>query len=179
MKNLPHPPFPQLSTILKGNQCTNVLCVFHIHFICVQADVHAHTHILTHSPLLIFSHKIEAPFTHWSAPWFFFFFLYHLTVHFGGHSTSVTDISFIMDSKHTWSNPHSDHFSFLGNWPLVFIYVFPLLVYDFYHTVVQSHSLNSLPEKIILISLSAFPWRISEWFYVTGGSASTLVSHYC
>lgn len=149
----------------------------HILYVCKQ--ICTHTHILTHSPLLIFSHKIAAPFTHWSAPCFFFFFSYHLTVYFGGHSTSVTDISFIMDSRHTWSNPHTDHFSFLRNWPLVFICVFPLLVYDFYRMMVQSHSLNSLPEKMIFISLSAFPWRISKWFYVTGGSASTLVSFYC
>ena len=131
-------------------------------YTCTSRCAHTHTHILTHSLLLIFSHKIAAPFTHWSASCFFFFFFNHLRVYFGGHSTSVTDISFIMDSKHTRSNPRSDHFSFLGNWPLVFICVFPLLVYDFYHTMVQSHALNSLPEKMILISLSAFPWRTSK-----------------
>lgn len=179
MKILPHPPLPQLSPILGGNQCTNVLCILHTHFIRVPADVHTHTHTHTHTfpTSNIFPQNSSTIYTLVCILPFFFF--NHLRVYFGGHSTSVTDISFIMDSKHTRSNPRSDHFSFLGNWPLVFICVFPLLVYDFYHTMVQSHALNSLPEKMILISLSAFPWRISKWFYMTGGSASTLVSHYC
>lgn len=178
MKILPHPPLPQLSPILKGNQCTNVLCVLHTHFIRVQADMHTHTHTHTFPSPNFFPQNSSTIYT-LVCTLLFFFFSYHLTVYFGGHSTSVTDISFIMDSRHTWSNPHTDHFSFLRNWPLVFICVFPLLVYDFYRMMVQSHSLNSLPEKMIFISLSAFPWRISKWFYVTGGSASTLVSFYC
>ena len=159
------------------HQC--LMCLPYTFYMCASRCACTHTHTHTFPSPNFFPQNRSTIYTLVCTLFFFFFFPYHLTVYFGGHSTSVTDISFIMDSKHTWSNPHSDHFSFLGNRPVVFIYVFPLLVYDFYHTMVQSHSLNSLPEKIILISLSAFPWRISERFYVTGGSASTLVSHSC
>lgn len=144
-------------------------CVSSIHVLYVCKQLCSHTH--TFPSLYFFTQNNSIVYTLVCTLLFF----NHLTVYFRDHSTFVTEISFIMDSKYTWNNPHSDYFSFLKTWLLIFICVFPLLVYDFYHIMVQSHSLNRLPDKNILISLSAFAWRISEQFYVI----RALPVHWC
>lgn len=112
----------------------------HVLYISKQICTHKHTHIL----LSFFTQNSSIVCTLLCA---WLLEKTHL-IHLSHHSISVTKIYFIMYSKHTRSSPHYDNFSFLNTWQLIFICVFPLLVNDFYHRMVQSYSLNCLPDKI-------------------------------